>query len=45
MHHYLREHPLFGGFGAPCLADSTFAEVLPAWVAEELPGAEVLAVC
>ena len=45
MHHYVREHPLFDGLGAPCLADSTFAEVLPAWAAEELPGAEVLAGC
>ena len=45
VHHYVREHPLFAGLGAPCLADSTFAEVLPAWVAEELPGAEVLAGC
>jgi hypothetical protein len=45
MHHYLREHPLFAGVGAPCLADSTFAEVLPAWAVEEVPGAEVLAGC
>jgi hypothetical protein len=45
VHHYVREHPVFAGLGAPCLADSTFAEVLPAWVAEEIPGAEVLAGC
>jgi len=45
MHHYVREHPMFAGLGAPCLAGSTFAEVLPAWAAEELPGAEVVAGC
>jgi hypothetical protein len=45
MHHYLREHELFDGVGAPCVADSVFAEVLPAWAVEELPGAEVLAGC
>ena len=45
VHHYVREHPLFIGLGAPCLADSTFAEVLPGWVLEELPGAEVPAGC
>jgi hypothetical protein len=45
VHHYIREHPIFAGLGAPCLADATFAEVLPAWAVEELPGAEVLAGC
>ena len=45
VHHYVRKHSLFTGLGAPCLADSDFAEVLPAWVVEELPGAEVLAGC
>jgi hypothetical protein len=45
MHHYARDHPLFDGVGAACLADSVFAEVLPAWVVEELPGADVLAGC
>jgi hypothetical protein len=45
MHQYVRDHLLFAGLGAPCLADSTFAEVLPAWAVEELPGAEVLAGC
>jgi hypothetical protein len=45
MHHYLRQHPLFDGLGAPCLADGVFAEVLPAWAIEELPGAEIVAGC
>jgi hypothetical protein len=45
VHHYVREHPLLDRLGAPCLADSTFAEVLPAWAVEELPGAEILASC
>jgi hypothetical protein len=45
MHHYLREHPIFASLGAPCLADSSYAEALPAWAAEELPGAEVVAGC
>jgi hypothetical protein len=45
VHHYLRDHPLFDGLGAPCLADSVLSEVLPAWTLEELPGAEVLAGC
>jgi hypothetical protein len=45
MHHYLRDHSVFAGLGAPCLADATFAEVLPAWAVEELSGAEVLAGC
>ena len=45
MHHYLREHPIFDGLGAPRLADSVFAEMLPAWALEELPGADVLAGC
>lgn len=45
MHHYLREHSLFDGIGGPCLADGVFAEVLPAWAVEELPGANVLAGC
>jgi hypothetical protein len=45
MHHYLREHPIVAGLGAPCLADASFAEVLPAWAAEELPGAEILVGC
>jgi hypothetical protein len=45
VHHYVRAHPVLAGIGAPCLADSTFAEVLPAWVTDELPGAEVLAGC
>jgi hypothetical protein len=45
MHHYLREHPVFAGLDAPCLADSAFAELLPAWAAEELPGAEIVAGC
>jgi hypothetical protein len=45
MHHYLRDHPLFADLGAPCLADATFAEVLPAWALEEIPGAEILAGC
>ena len=45
MHHYVREHPIFEGVGAPCLADGVFSEVLPAWVVEELPGAEVAAGC
>jgi hypothetical protein len=45
MHHYVRDHPVFAGLGAPGLADSTFAEVLPVWALEELPGADVLAGC
>jgi hypothetical protein len=45
MHHYVREHPIFEGVGAPCLADGVFSEVLPAWVVEELPGVEVVAGC
>jgi hypothetical protein len=45
MHHYFRRHLLFAEVGAPCLADGTFAEVLPAWAMVELPGAEVLAGC
>lgn len=45
MHHYLRTHPLFAGLDAPCLADGAFSEVLPAWAAEELPTAEIMAGC
>jgi hypothetical protein len=45
VHHYLREHPLFDGLEAPCLADEVFAEVLPAWAVAELPGAEIAAGC
>jgi len=45
MHHYLRQHPLFAGLDAPCLADGAFSEVLPAWAAEELPTAKILAGC
>jgi hypothetical protein len=45
MHHYLRAHPIFAGLHAPCLADSAFADVLPAWAADELSGAEILAGC
>lgn len=45
MHHYLRDHPLFAGLGAPGLADDAFADVLPAWALAELPGAEIPAGC
>ena len=41
--HYVRDHPLFAGLGAPRLADEPFAEVLPTWALAELPGADVLA--
>ncbi|MCC6177500.1 MAG: hypothetical protein IT305_19550 [Chloroflexi bacterium] len=45
VYHYLRDAPLFAGLGAPCIADSAFAEVLPAWTLDELPGADVAAGC
>jgi hypothetical protein len=45
VYHYLRDHPLFAGLGGPALADGAFADVLPAWVLEEIPGATVLAGC
>jgi hypothetical protein len=45
VYHYLRDHPLFAGLGAPCLADDAFSEILPAWALEEIPGAEILAGC
>jgi hypothetical protein len=45
MHHYVRDHPVFAGLGAPCLADGAFAEVLPAWALEEIPGATIMAGC
>jgi hypothetical protein len=45
MFHYLRDHPMFDGLGAPCLADARHAELLPDWALAEVRGASVLAGC